>query len=257
MSALTLKQQQQVLTRHLRDPENNMGPSDVEDRRLSIYRDLFFKNIESFISSAFPIFRSLYNEAEWLGLVRDFFADYKCETPYFLEISEELLQYLEDDTLSIHQRYPFAKELCHYEWVELGLDIAEDEQQQNIGFDANGDLLQRPVLVSPVAWPLIYQWPVHEIGKNYIPSQIPEQPSCLVVYRTRLDKVEFLQTNPATIQLLHLINENPELTGEEVLQLLAEAMGQGDNPAIIQFGLQTLEQLKSMGIVLGTRCPPM
>ncbi|NRA42920.1 MAG: putative DNA-binding domain-containing protein [Pseudomonadales bacterium] len=252
MPELNLKEQQQLFTAYLRDPANNLAPAGIEDRRLTIYRDLFFNNIEGFLASAFPVFKSLHDEQSWLNLVREFFAQHRCETPYFLSISEEFLAYIDNDTLPLHQRFPFAKELCHYEWVELALDVAEDDQQQGLQFDANGDVLAHPVCLSPLAWPLIYSWPVHEIGPEHIPAQLPEQPSCLVVYRTRLDKIEFLQTNPATIQLLQLIKENPELKGQDILECLAEMLGQAGSSAVIDYGLQTLEQLKTMGIVLGT-----
>ena len=33
---------------HIREPKKNKKPSGIEDRRMSIYRDLFFNNIEGF-----------------------------------------------------------------------------------------------------------------------------------------------------------------------------------------------------------------
>ena len=38
---------------HIREPEHNPKPNDIEDRRMAIYRDLFFNNIAGFISSVF------------------------------------------------------------------------------------------------------------------------------------------------------------------------------------------------------------
>ena len=104
MCELNLKEQQQLITAHLRDPANNLAPAGIEDRRLNIYRDLFFNNIEGFLASAFPVFKSLHDEQSWLNLVREFFAQHRCETPYFLSISEEFLDYIDIDTLSLHQR---------------------------------------------------------------------------------------------------------------------------------------------------------
>ncbi len=271
---MNLKQQQQVLTQHLRDPDKHAGPEGIEDRRLDIYRGLFFNNIENFISSAFPIFRSLFSEDEWLALVREFFADYQCSTPYFLKISEEFLAFLGNEELSVHKRFPFVQELCHYEWVELGLDVEEtnlqlDEYSAQLGgqtgegINPNGDLLNESVVVSPLAWPLIYAWPVHEIGPQNIPSQPSEQPTCLVVYRSRLEQVEFMQANPATIRLLQLFQEaddqmeNPFVTGQEAINQLAVEMGQialGEKApeAFVQFALETLNKLRELGIIIGS-----
>ncbi|MCP4827546.1 MAG: DUF2063 domain-containing protein, partial [Proteobacteria bacterium] len=44
-----------IMARYLRDPQNNPPPEDVEQRRLKIYEDLIYNNIEGFISSGFPV----------------------------------------------------------------------------------------------------------------------------------------------------------------------------------------------------------
>ena len=47
---------------HIREPQKNKKPSGIEDRRMAIYRDLFFNNIEGFISSGFPVLKTLYTQ---------------------------------------------------------------------------------------------------------------------------------------------------------------------------------------------------
>lgn len=249
MSEITLKQQQQQFASHLRAPEQFAEPTAIEPRRMAIYRDLFFNNIESFISSAFPVFRSLFDEQEWLLLVRDFFTQHKAQSPYFLEISEEFLAWLNDDTLAIHSRFPFARELCHYEWLELALDVASDINDN--AFEPEGDLFAQAIVLSKVIWTQAYAWPVHEIGKNNIPSILPNQASCLLVYRNEKLAIEFIQVNVATIRLIELIEEHFNMSGETVIGLLAKEMGQPMSESFIQFALETLEKLRSLGIVLG------
>ena len=48
---------------------------------------------------------------------------------------------------------PFLLELAHYEWVELALDIAEQELPERVDISAEQLLAGRP-LISPLAWPL-------------------------------------------------------------------------------------------------------
>ena len=55
---------QQQFMAHIRDPAHNAKPADVEERRMAIYRDLFFNNVDGFVSSAFPVLKSLYKDAE-------------------------------------------------------------------------------------------------------------------------------------------------------------------------------------------------
>ena len=51
MSAQRMKESQMTMARFLRDPQACPPPEGVEPRRLQIYQDLIYKNIEGFISS--------------------------------------------------------------------------------------------------------------------------------------------------------------------------------------------------------------
>jgi hypothetical protein len=43
---------------HIRDPEHNPAPGGVEDRRMAIYRELFFNNLHNLIGTTFPVIRT-------------------------------------------------------------------------------------------------------------------------------------------------------------------------------------------------------
>ena len=212
---------------HIRDPDNRPAPSDVEDRRMAIYRELFYNNVEGFIASGFPVLRSVYNDEDWHRMVRDFFANHQSTSPYFLEISQEFLAYLE------HEREPRAEdpagllELAHYEWVELALTLS-DADQALPPLDPNGDLLSGHPVISPLAWPLSYRFPVHRIGPDDLPTEPPSSPTYLVVYRDRHDKVGFLEINPVTKRLLELVGAANGQTGRQVLEQIAAEMNHPD-----------------------------
>ena len=80
---------------HLRNPAAHPPPEDVEDRRMAIYRGLFFRNIAGFVAKNFPVLRTLYDDAAWRALVRDFYEHHHARTPLFPEIPREFLQFLE------------------------------------------------------------------------------------------------------------------------------------------------------------------
>lgn len=248
---LDFQRRQAEFAAHIRNPEKNPKPEGVEVRRMAIYNELFFNNVESFIASAFPVFKSLFTEVQWQELIRNFLENHQCKTPYFLEISEEFLSYIDDESLVLHQRFPFAKELCHYEWVELAIDVSDEAHSKN--YDANIALADASVVISSLAWPLIYQWQVHQIGANAIPEQASAQPTCLIVYRSRNNKVEFLEANPLTLRLLEVLDKKPYPTARQALEQVAFELGHEDSTAIVNFGLDTLARLKALGIVLGGR----
>ena len=53
------QQVQQAFTRHMRDPANAPAPAGVEDRRMAIYRDLLFNNVQTFLAGCFPVLRKI------------------------------------------------------------------------------------------------------------------------------------------------------------------------------------------------------
>ena len=246
-----LEQVQTQLAAHIRDPEREPGPAGIEDRRLKIYRDLVYQNIESFVSGGFPVLRSLFDDDAWHGMVRDFLVTHRCHTPYFLEISQEFLLYLQQTHEARAGDPPFMLELAHYEWVELGLDVA-DEDPNALEFDRDGDLLTGMPLVSPLAWSLAYQFPVHRIGPDFQPQQPGEQPTYLIVYRDRGDKLGFMEANAVTARLLELLQGAAVHSGREALEQLAAELKHPDPEQLVDFGLGLLEQLRAVDIILGT-----
>ncbi len=252
MTLPAFKQHQYAFTAHLRDPEKNAMPDGIEDRRMNIYRELLYNNIESFIASGFPVIRDIYSDENWHKMVRDFFAHHQSKSPYFLEISQEFIHYLQNEREPQADDPAGLIELAHYEWVELALHVS-DETISMEQVDANGDLLSQCPIFSPVAWPLVYQFPVHTMGPDNLPEEAPAQPSYLVVYRNRTDQVKFLEINPVTARLIGLLQENDSFTGLDAIEHITEEM-QHPNPDVVkQGGLAALHELQQYGIILGTR----
>src|SRR5690606_19660415 len=90
-----LREQQFTLARHLRDPAGHAPPPGIENRRLQVYRELFYGAIEGLLAGSFPVIRRTLGEARWHARVRDFYAHHRCQTPLFTEIAEEFVAYLQ------------------------------------------------------------------------------------------------------------------------------------------------------------------
>ena len=251
MTDQAFKKIQYAFTAHLRDPENNPAPEGIEDRRMGIYRDLLYNNIDGFLSGGFPVIRSLYNDENWHRMVRDFFAHHQSRSPYFLEIGQEFLAYLQEEREPQAEDPAGLQELAHYEWVELALNIS-DESIDMDGVEPNGDLLAGHPVLSPVAWPLAYRFPVHKMGSECLPAE-PEQPTYLIVYRNRNDEVKFMELNPVTARLINLLEEDESLSGLQALEQIIKEMNHPGPDVVIQGGLSALEELQGCGIILGTR----
>jgi len=240
------KAKQLEFAAHIRDPENNPAPGDVQKPRMDMYRELFFNNIESFLADNFPVLKKILEGQSWQALAQDFFSRHVCTTPYFSEIAEEFLDYLENERDNPDD-YPFMLELAHYEWVEMALSIAKDELDAG---DQNTENLQhKTIRLSPLAWPLAYQYPVQRIAPGFLPVTAPEQPTYLIVYRDYQYNVNFIEITPVTYCLLQLIQENERILTEACLQRMAIELPQSDPEMIIAGGLQILTELAEKSVI--------
>ncbi len=249
-SAPKFIQQQYKFAAHIRDPAHNQAPVGIEDRRMGIYRDLFYKNVESLLAGTFPVLRKILPDEQWHRLIRDYFSRHRAHTPLFPQMPKEFLQYLEEE-FEFKAKYPaFLWELAHYEWVELALSIETREINWR-GIEPKGDLLLACPILSPLAWLMAYRFPVHNISPEYQPKT--PQPTYLVVYRNRADEVGFIELNAVSARLLAQLSESPELTGQQILQNIAEELQHPSPEIVIQGGLQTMQQLLAKDVLLGVR----
>lgn len=236
---------------HIRNPEQHQIIEGIEERRMKIYRDLFFNNVDGFLSNNFPVFKTLCAEQYWQDLVRDFLTKHHCHTPLFLEIGQEFMNYVAEHRQQCKDDLPFMQELLHYEWVELALDSAETENPSE-GIDRFGNLLDGHPVQSPLAWSLSYHYPVHQIRPAFQPDSPGEVPTFLIVYRNSYDEVKFMETNGLTARLLYLLSENESMSGRQALQAIAQELPQLSEQQVIDGGRETLENLRKKGILLGT-----
>ena len=236
---------------YLRDPEHAPPLPDVERRRLDLYAELVFNNVEELLAANFPVIRSLHDDAAWQALVRGFLAKHRAQTPLFLEIGREFQRYLQARQEADAGDPPFLVELAHYEWAELALSIDEHELD-GIAHDPDGDPLHGVPVVSPLAWCFGYRFPVHTIRPDFRPDVAPEQPTFLLLVRDRNDGVSFIEVNPLTALLLQRLQENGTDTGLECLRALLAETGNAGDAGLIEGGTAVLQELRDREAILGT-----
>ena len=119
--------QQYAFAAHIRNPEKKPNPEGIEERRMKIYRELFYNNVEGFIANTYPVLRRILSDDRWHGMIRDYFAHHLAHTPLFPEMPREFLKYLEHERIPQPDDPPFLLELAHYEWVELALSLLDEK----------------------------------------------------------------------------------------------------------------------------------
>jgi hypothetical protein len=209
------QQLQYQFAAHLRDPQNvpydNAAVRDeapIESRRIEVYESLLFNNLSSFLGSLFPMMKGLLGESAWQALIRDFMRLHRAQTPLFHELGEEFLIFLQETEQAGVRQLPWLFELAHFEWVELALSIDTAEgftEQATCLFD-----IDKAYELSPLAWPLAYQWPVNRMTSALRQYEKTSQATMLLAYRNSLkvhEPVEWLGLTPALYHFLQAIRQ--------------------------------------------------
>jgi len=245
-----LREQLLAFAAHLRDPSAHPPPPGIEDRRLAIYRELFLNNIRALLASNFPVIRRTLGDPAWDALVREFHAAHRSRTPLFPEIGQEFVTFLQQRQDADAGDPPWLAELAHYEWVELALQIADAALPAH---QPDGDLLAGVPVLSPLAWPLAYRWPVQTIGPDSMPAAQPASPTLLLVRRDGAGVVRFSDLSPLVYRLLQLVGQGAEHTGDMLLSQLADEAQASDRNSFRDQGAAMLQRLRDEGTLLGTR----
>lgn len=235
---------QTAFGRHLRDPRGRRRPAGVAARGAGIYRELLRNNLEGFLLACYPVSREVLGRRRWRRLVDAFFRDARCQTPYFRQIPQEFLRWLESVPPPVDLP-PWARELAHYEWVELALDVMDAPPPMH---HAEGDLMAgRPVL-APALMNLAYGWPVHRIGPGWRPRR--PRATRLLVFRDPGDAVRFVELNPVSARLVDLLADGTLRGGEACARIAAE-LRHPDPAAVLRHGAGVLAELRAAGAILG------
>jgi len=253
--SVSFKKKQYAFAAHIRDPDHVDAPVGIEERRMAIYRKLFFNNLYNLLATFFPVMRKIHTNNQWRRFIRGFMQQHQAETPYFLQLPEEFLAYLQIEFVAADDDYPFLLELAHYEYAELELSVSEDENDLQ-GIDPNGNLLTGVPVKSALSRAYAYRFAVHRVSPKFLPSEPESQPVYLALYRGSDDDVGFLELNAVTAALLDAIESNPEeKTGEELLRALASKINYPDVNALIKHGADALREMRRLEILTGTRNP--
>ena len=175
--------------------------------------------------------------------MRGFVHRHRAQSPYFSDIPKEFLSYLAESKRSPEALPPFAWELCHYQWAKRALAQAPDA---DFAADDRAVELDDKLSLSPLAWPLRYDFPVQRIGTDFQPAEAPPQPTYLIAYRNRQHEVRFMSSNATTVRLLELIDEGNDV--RRSLETIAEEL-RTPLERIERFGLEILHRLQEHDIV--------
>ena len=251
----TLAEIQAEFTGYLRNPSAIAIPDDLPAEPMRIYSSLVFRNVQSLLTSNFPVLAEITQKnGHWDALTQEFIRDHKAQTPHFPLLANEFLDYLdtlEEDTNKpehwLLSRYPFAKELAHYEWVELDVQIAEVPPLPK---STKPIILSDELLLNPTAHVLAYRWPVHQIGPDFQPLEAPQVPTFLAVFQNPQIRSEFVLLTPLAALLLENIQLQPNCAAKDHIHTLEKQYEKIGETNLTDGVIEILEKLCTQGLVL-------
>lgn len=218
---------------------------DIAPERLAVYRELVLNNVSTFIRSTFPVLRQICGDELFDLKINTFFQQSQLDSPYFIEIPQFFLKWLSehDDGLP-----SFATELAHYEWLELDLFRRTGTVEFNTAQILTDPTDTSRVKLSALLEVVAYQYPVHQLSVHYQPTEPPEQPTFLALYRGQDDQVHFMQLTALSAATLQVLMEQQDCKVDEAVAALTSMVPTMEKAQIQQGIFDLLKQLSKLGI---------
>jgi len=238
---------QRQFAAHIRDPSGEPVPDEVSPRRMQVYTELFFRNIEQLLANGFPVIRRILDDGEWHALVRDFMIRHRCRTPLFTEVGREFIAFLAGHQPALALR-PFIVELARYEQLEVEIALAEDPETE-LAAAPDAEILEQVLGLSPAARVAQFRFPVHRISPDAQPAKAPEVPTWLLVYRDPGDHVRFMELNGFAYALLRLLDSGSPEPARALLACLTPGLDDARLEEVIGAGRSFLLDLRARGVL--------
>ena len=239
----TFQEYQAAFTAHLRQPQQQPRPRGVNPGRMAIYREIVFNQFLSSVSACFPVLQSILGKRRFSKLARQCFASHHFASPLFRDIPKAFTDFLSGLDLATDSLPPFAGQLAHYEWIELYVShlVAEAPPAPEAVIHQADDLADAIVQLQPAHQLLSYDYPVHQLSRKQ--AHLPAMPTYLLVFRTADFKIQFVQLNDMTYQLLQGIQSQALPVSHHLAHVADNLLPHLSRPAITAYGLQAFHTL--------------
>ncbi len=203
MSRCDFRQLQRALTTAIREQRDYNPPcgNAIEERRLRVYRELFFNNFSQFFASGYPVCRALLDDEAWNRLIGDFLRHHGAHTPLFHFLGRELLDFMRSDAFDADAFPPWLVDLADWEWREVEVSVADAELPPACEHTVSPQSVLR---LSPLARVCHYAWPVHALSPQA--PDVEPAPTWLLIWRDRADDVHFARVAPLMGALLQALD---------------------------------------------------
>lgn len=174
------------------------GLKEPKTKAQDIYRQLVFNRFEDFIKTSFPIFSSFVGDE--LSLLIQEFLRLRHPSPLLIDLGREFLRFFREKDTPLKERLPFLEELLLYEWAEIEVFNAPDEEIK-VEFSWEGTYR-----LSASARLMHLEYPVHR-AEELSEGEITEQKGKhhILLYRDKSSEVKKTELTPFVFNFLEAI----------------------------------------------------
>jgi hypothetical protein len=239
------RQFQFALARHLRDPLSVPVPAGVNAADAAALTQEMVKHLRDLLDAAFPVTHALLGDEIWEYAVRLFIKDAPHHTPWASTVQRAFVDHV-CHSPDMQNMPAWLQDLAHFEWLQSAVATAPVKWPS---VNADGDVMQNPVVLNPTHVEAAYEWPAHNISTDNKPDDM--QTTHVSILRDANDDVQVMESSVFRGQLLDLLRDGQ--TGEEAFKVLASWLSHPEPEAFVCEGAQVMAQLRREGVVLGTR----
>lgn len=219
----------------------------VDPNRLPHYRRLIFNVLNSTLERAYPIFRRIVGDDEWMQVVNDFQINHDTKEARIWMLPFEFYDFCKTHNYVKKFNRPYLNDLLYFEWIEIEIHTMPDKiipESKEIG-----DLLDDLLIINPEYKLINLNYPVHNTQDDQL---IEKQGNYFIlVYREQRNlDVRFFEFSAFFAFVFELIT-NKQLTGRKALIEASVQFGLEDENNVIQNGIVFLNDLLIQGIILG------
>jgi hypothetical protein len=117
---------------------------------------------------------------------------------------------------------------------------------------ADADIAKSLINISPLAWNLVYQYPVQTITTDFQPEDLKPGHHFILAYRDKSDEVFLQKIDMLTHLLIETIKENNNFTGLQVVEAIAKQQ-ESEQDKFIETGLTILKELQQNNVIFTKR----
>jgi hypothetical protein len=258
---------QLAFTHWIRHPNNAPLPNRVSAQRMMIYRELVFNNISSFIEHTYPVTQALLPPEIWQSLIDAFFQHGQCNSPYYYDISLHFKDFLDQNLSnpqalnneknivslqSLHENFPWLRELIQYEWMELYVDMIDVMWLGDsvTSYDIDHELFtsEHSLTLKTTCWLLAYQYPVHTWTTSTSLREIQSTPTCLLIYRDQRYEIQIHTLHPLWAFFIETM-QSQEISDFSTLTLQLQKTTQLTKDVIDETLINLLNWLKKLTLL--------